>query len=130
MIPFVFCSKQHQRYQNGQPVMGLQVCPRTISVVNNTDGCPGYKIQAGDGVIVKIFNDDLRKPLMSDKPMRVVGKTNDTIELRGYELLAQGPFGWQSVDYSCYGLTVSLKEGRVIKCVLHMFDRCVDLCYM
>lgn len=42
--PFTFRSNCHQRYENGTPVMGLQECIRTVSLVKNTDGCPGYKL--------------------------------------------------------------------------------------
>lgn len=72
--PFTFRSNCHQRYENDTPVMGLQECIRTVSMVKNTDGCPGYKLAPGVGYIVKIYNDDLGKPNMSDKPMKVVKK--------------------------------------------------------
>lgn len=127
--PFVFKSDCHQRFENGFEVMGLQKCFRTVSVEKNTNGCRGYKLNPGDGYIVKVFNDDLGKPNMSDKPMRIVSKTADKVELRGFPIEGQTPFGWQEVDYRDYGFTVYYKNGEVIKCVLHMFDRNVDLEY-
>lgn len=127
--PFVFTSNCHQRYEKGSEVMGLQVCGRTVRVEKNTDGCKGYKLTPGDGYIVKVFNDDLGKPNMSDKPMRVISKTTEKIELRGFPIEAQTPFGWQEVDYRDYGLTIYYSGDRVSKCVLHMFDRNVDLEY-
>lgn len=129
MEPFVFKSDCHQRFENGNEVMGLQQCVRTVSVEKNTNGCRGYKLNPGDGYIVKVFNDDLGKPNMSDKPMRIVSKTADKVELRGFPIEAQTPFGWQEVDYSDYGFTVYYTNGKVSKCVLHMFDRNVDLEY-
>lgn len=129
MEPFVFKSDCHQRFENSSEVMGLQHCIRTVSVEKNTNGCHGYKLNPGDGYIVKVFNDDLGKPNMSDKPMRIISKTADKIELRGFPIEAQTPFGWQEVDYRDYGLTVYYSNGRVSKCVLHMFDRNVDLEY-
>ena len=129
MEPFVFNSDCHQRYEHGSEVMGLQECGRTVRVEKNTHGCSGYKLQPGDGYIVKVFNDDLGKPNMSDKPMRIVSKTSDKVELRGFPIEAQTPFGWQEVDYGDYGLTVYYTNGNVSKCVLHMFDRNVDLEY-
>lgn len=123
MQPFVFKSNCHQRYEHSHPAMGLQECMRTVSVVKNTNGCSGYKIQPGDGYIVKIFNDDLNKPNMADKPMRIVKKTETSVELRGYTLEAQTPFGWQEFDLSDYGLLVHYEHGKVSKCVLHMYDR-------
>ncbi len=130
MLPFTFNSNCHQRYENEVPVMGLQKCSRTVSVVKNTSGCPGYKLQPGLGYIVKIFNDDLGKPNMSDKPMKVVRKTESSMELRGFPIEAQSPFGWQEVDYSDYGLVVSYKNNKVEKCVLYMYDRNVKIEYM
>ena len=128
--PFTFNSNCHQRYENDIPVKGLQECLRTVSVVKNTSGCPGYLLEPGIGYIVKIYNDDLGKPNMSDKPMKVVRKTETSVELRGYPIEAQTPFGWQEVDYSVYGLIVYYKNGQVDKCVLHMYDRNVRLEYM
>lgn len=123
MTPFVFRSNCHQRYQNGTPVMGLQECDRTVKIEKNTSGCPGYRLQPGKGYIVKVFNDDLGKPNMSDKPMVVVRKTDTSVELRGFPIEAQTPFGWQKVDYSEYGMLVHYENGKVSKCVLHMYDR-------
>lgn len=127
--PFTFKSNCHQRYENGTPVQGLQECLRTVSVVKNTNGCPGYRLQPGIGYIVKIYNDDLGKPNMSDKPMKVVRKTDTSVELRGFPIEAQSPFGWQEVDYSDYGFIVYYKNGQVEKCVLHMYDRNIRLEY-
>lgn len=129
MKPFTFRSNSHQRYENNSPVRGLQNCSRTISVVENTNGCPGYKLEAGKGYIVKIFNDDQGKPNMSDKPMIVVGKTDSCVELRGFNIEAITPFGWQEVDYSDYGLKVWFVNGTISRCVLYMFDRNIRIEY-
>ena len=123
MEPFTFKSNCYQRFENGTPVMGLQECGRTISVVKNTNGCQGYQFDPGDGYIVKFFNDDIEQPYMSDKPMRVVRKTETSVELRGFPILARSPFGWQEVDNADYGLMVHYEAGKVSKCVLHMYDR-------
>ena len=128
--PFVFKSNSHQRYENTSPKMGLQECARTISVEKNINGCKGYNIEPGCGYIVKIFNDDLGKPNMSDKPMKVVRKTETTVELRGYLIEAMSPFGWQEVDYSVYGLIVYYEHDKVSKCVLHMYDRDIRIEYL
>lgn len=121
--PFVFKSNCHQRYENGLPKMGLQECFRTIRIEKNINGCRGYKLKPGIGYIVKIFNDDLGKPNMSDKPMKVVRKTENSVELRGFPIEAISPFGCQEVDYSVYGFIVYYEHGKVSRCVLHMYDR-------
>jgi len=130
MQPFTFKSDCHQRYENSNPVKGLQKCLRTVSVVKNTNGCRGYKLAPGIGYIVKIYNDDLGKPNMSDKPMKIVSKSANMVELRGFPIEAQSPFGWQEVDYSDYGFVVYYKNGAVEKCVLYMYDRDIRLEYM
>lgn len=127
--PFTFKSNQHQRYENGFPVLGVQECLRTLSVEKNINGCSGYQLKNGDGYIVRMINGDTGKPQMSAKPMRVVKSTTNEVTLRGYMVSAQTPFGFQEIDLSDYGLTVSLKDGKVVKCVLHMYDRNVDIEY-
>lgn len=128
--PFVFKSNCHQRYENGQPVMGLQKCMRTVSVEKNTKGCKGYRLNPGIGYIVKIYNDDIGRANMSDKPMKVVRKTGTFVELRGFPIEAMSPFGWQEVDYSDYGFFVYYKNSQIEKCVLHMYDRNVRIEYI
>ncbi|MDE7025883.1 MAG: hypothetical protein K2O88_08410 [Paramuribaculum sp.] len=126
---FTFHSSQHQRYQSGIPVMGLQTCGRTVKVEKNVRGCSGYQLRPGDGYIVRMINDDIQRDQMAPKPMRVIASTPERIELRGYPTVAQTPFGWQDFDLSDYALTVYLSNGTVTKCVLHMTDRNVDLEY-
>lgn len=129
IAPFVFESNQHQRYENGNLVQGLQECPRIIKVEKNVNGCSGYLLKNGDGYIVRMINGDTGQPQMSAKPMRVIKSTATEVTLRGYMVSAQTPFGFQDVNMADYGLTVSLKDGKVIKCVLHMYDRNVDIEY-
>ncbi|MFR9502043.1 MAG: hypothetical protein SNJ28_05915 [Rikenellaceae bacterium] len=127
--PFVFKSNQHQRYEQGNAAMGEQNCIRTISVEKNNNGCKGYKLEPRRGYIVKIYNDDLGKPNMSDKPMDLISLSEDKAVFRGFPIEAMSPFGWQEVDYRDYGLTVHYTNGEVSKCVLHMYDRNIDMEY-
>ena len=120
---FEFDSTCHQRYENGQPVRGLQVCPRYIKIKKNINGCSGYQLTPGDGYILTATNGDTGQPQFAPKPMRVVKFSNTEILLKGYCVSAQTPFGWQEVDYSDYGFIVSNKNGKVDKCILHMYDR-------
>lgn len=129
IVPFVFESNQHQRYENGNPVQGLQECPRTIKVEKNVNGCSGYQLKSGDGYIVRMINGDTGQPQMSAKPMRIIKSTATEAVLRGYIVSTQTPFGFQDIDMADYGLTISLKDGKVVKCVLHMYDRNVDIEY-
>lgn len=121
--PFVFISNHHQRYEHGRPVMGLQEHTRTVQLEKNTNGCKGYRLESGRGYIVKVWNDDLQKPNMSDKPMDVIEQQMDKLVLRGFPIEAQSPFGWMEMDYQDYGFIVFYKDGKVEKCQLHMYDR-------
>lgn len=127
--PFVFESNQHQRYENGNAVQGLQDCPRTIILEKNVDGCSGYQLQPGDGYIVRMINGDTGREQMAAKPMRVIKSTASKIVLRGYKVNAMTPFGFQEVDMADYGLSVTLSHGTIDKCTLHMYDRNVDIEY-
>lgn len=119
----IFRSNEHQRYESGIPVMGLQKCLRAIQIEVNNEGCQGYNIEPGDGYILKIFNDDTQTSLMSAKPMRLHNHTENTIELRGYPLMALSPFGWQPVDYSSYSFVIYVNNGIISKCEMRMLDR-------
>ena len=125
----LFSSNSHQRFENLTPVRGLQKCNRTIKIEKNLNGCKGYDITPGDGYIVSIINGDGNHPLwgdeyqMSPKPMRIVDKTTTRISLRGYEVLAMTPFGYQRIDMSDYGVTLFIENDEIKTCRLDMFDR-------
>lgn len=126
---FRFESNCHQRYENNQPVNGLQVCSRYLQIRKNTNGCSGYKLTNGDGYILSATNDETGKQQFAPKPMHVVKFTDTEILLKGYRVSAQTPFGWQEIDLSDYGFSIFLENGVTQKCVLHMYDRNVDLEY-
>lgn len=127
---FNFDSTCHQRYENNQPVRGLQICPRYIKIRKNINGCSGYLLKAGDGYILTATNGDTGQPQFAPKPMRIVKFSNTEILLKGYCVSAQTPFGWQEIDLSDYGFSIILQNGTVQKCILHMYDRDIDLEYL
>lgn len=120
----------HQRYENGQPVRGLQVCPRYIKIKKNINGCSGYQLTPGDGYILTATNGDTGQPQFAPKPMRVVKFSDSEILLKGYCVSAQTPFGWQEIDLSDYGFSIILEKNVVKKCILFLYDRNVKLEYM
>lgn len=126
---FDYDSTCHQRYENSRPVRDLQICPRYIKIRKNTNGCSGYQLTNGDGYILTATNGETGKPQFAPKPMRVVKFTDKEILLKGYIVSAQTPFGWQEIDLSDYGFSIILDKGTVKKCVLHLYDRNVDLEY-
>lgn len=121
--PFVFESTCHQRYEHHMHVGEIQHCLRTVFVEKNIDGCSGYDITPGDGYIVKLYNNDVGRPNMSDKPMRIKSISKDLVVLQGYPVMAMSPFGWTEVNYEDYGLEVHYRDGSILKCVFHMYDR-------
>lgn len=127
---FNFDSTCHQRYESSQPVKGLQVCSRYIKIRKNINGCSGYQLKAGDGYILIATNGDTGQPQFAPKPMRVVKFSDTEVLLKGYCVSAQTPFGWQEVDLSDYGFSIILDKGSVSKCILHMYDRNLELEYM
>ena len=127
--PFVFHSTRHQRFEKGEPVLGGQLCSRTLILEKNTDGCSGYRLENGYGYIIRGMNDDTGQPQFSPKPMEVIKQDSDHILLRGYATEAMSPFGWIDYDLSDYGFEVFLENGCVKKCIMHMYDRNVRIEY-
>ncbi len=128
---FEFKSSDHIRYQNGTDVSGHNFnCHRTVKIEKNVSGNKGYT--------VTILNDDGAHPLwgnnvqMSAKPMEVISKTATQVVLRGYGYDQRAlMMGVPSSDasFACYGLTINISSGTIESCVLHMYDRGVDLAY-
>ena len=135
-LGFIFHSSAQNRYENGICVGSMSDVHRAVQVEPSTDGCEGYNLVESDGYIVTIYNLDGNHPRwnsnvqMASKPMRIESQTADRIVLRGYPLEALSPFGWIDFDCSDYGLSIYLKDGEIEKCVLHMYDRGVDLEYL
>jgi hypothetical protein len=127
--PFVFKSTRHQRFEHGNPVMGMQYCGRTLLLENNMTGCPGYQLRNNDGYIIRGINDDTGQQQFAPKPMRLTESSGSCYKLRGYGVNAQTPFGWQYVDLSDYGFEVKHKDGVVDCCILYMYDRNVRIEY-
>lgn len=131
----IFESTSHQRFENKIPVRGLQICNRTIKIEENISGYNGFEISPGDGYIVSIINNDGVHPLWGDnlqmapKPMRVIENGEGFVKLRGYKALAQTPFGWETVDFSDYGITMYEKNNVIYKCRLELFGRGVYIEY-
>ena len=131
----IFKSTSHLRFENGIPVNGTQTCNRAIKIEDSVNGCSGYDMVDRDGYIVSIINLDQPHPMwgdnyqMSPKPMRVVNKSESIIAFRGYNVLAQTPFGWTNIDISDYGITLYAENDEIVKCRLDMFDRNVYIEY-
>lgn len=130
MLDLVLKSTHHQRYQNGIPVMGDQYCNRTIKIENKVfkDMFNGLDVNPKEGFLVTMWNMDMPTPTqqMQPKLMVMVADTGDTIELRGVQLKAMGTVAYDNKDY---GITLYARNRQVVKCVLHLYDRGVDIEY-
>lgn len=120
---YEFKSSDHIRYEGGVDVSGHNYgCHRTVRIEKDIKGRKGYSVTT--------INDDGVHPLwgtniqMSTKPMRIIRCTSTEIELRGY---GYDDFG---VSFADYGLTLNVLNGSVMSCVLHMYDRNVDIEYL
>lgn len=119
---YEFKSSDHVRYQNGIDVSGHNYnCHRTIKFEKNISGNEGYT--------VTIYNDDSIHPLwgnnvqMAPKQMKVISCNHNSIVLRGYGYDQMGN------PFHNYGVTVEHSNGSIQSCILHMFDRGVELKY-
>lgn len=130
MLNLVLKSSHHQRYQNRIPVMGSQYCNRMIKIENKVfkDIFNGLDVTPTEGFLITMYNMDTPTPTpqMQHKLMEMVADTGDKILLRGVTLKAMGAVAYDNKDY---GITLHLENRRVVKCVLHMYDRDIDIEY-
>lgn len=130
MVDLVLKSTHHQRYQNGIPVMGNQYCNRIIKIENKIfkDMFDGLDVSPKEGFFVTMWNTDMPTPIqhMEPKLMEMVADMGDKILLRGIVLKAMGSVVF---NFNKYGITLHLKDRIVVKCVLHLYDRDVDIEY-
>lgn len=122
-LNFEFTSSDHLRYENGKHVAGPHGgAKRLLKVEPNISGNEGYT--------VTLFNLDGIHPLwknnvqMAPKQMKVIREEPGKIVLRGYGRDSMGG------NFEDYGITVMIENSEVVKCVLHMIDRGVDIEYL
>lgn len=118
-LDFVFRSSDHLRYENGRHISGPHGgAPRAIKVEANISGNEGYT--------VTMFNTEGGEAVvqMAPKQMKLIGQDNEKIQLKGfgYDLMGE--------SFADYGLTIYHENGTIEKCILHMFDRNVDIVYL
>lgn len=87
-------------------------------------------ISGHEGHTVTMYNLDGIHPVwqnniqMAPKQMKVIEESDDKIVLRGYGRDSMG------ASFSNYGLTIEYSNEEVIKCILHMHDKNVDIEYL
>jgi hypothetical protein len=117
-LNFIFKSSDHLRYQNSKLVSGPHGgAPRAFKVEPNISG--------NEGQTVTMFNTDGQHVVqMAPKQMKIIQQSTDKIVLRGYGQDMTG------ASFADYGLTISFVNRQVVKCILHMHDRNVDIEYL
>jgi tetratricopeptide (TPR) repeat protein len=118
-LDFLFHSSDHLRYENGRHIAGPHGgAPRAVKVESNITGNEGYT--------VTMFNTSGGQSViqMAPKQMKLVGSANEKIQLKGYGIDTMGG------SFEDYGLTIIHNAGKIEKCVLHMYDRSVDIEYL
>lgn len=130
MQDLTLISHSHQRYQNGVPVMGLQVCNRAIIVQNKkfSEIFNGMKVSPSEGFLVRMINMDINKDQMMPKLMTMVSDTGNSILLKGVSLEVMGTIP-PATNHKDYGLKLVLKDRNVVKCILYMYDRNTQIEY-
>ncbi len=150
---FLFESNSHIRVQSGYR-FGLKKLKRIIKIENNINGDVGkYTLTIYNGEeINSLPGISIANPAMfmarngekvnslsgsnvqlSPKPMEVVRREKKEVELRGYgydrnAVLMGVPK--EQASFEDYGITIFHSEdGTVKKCVVHWFDRNVDIEY-
>lgn len=118
-LDFVFHSSDHLRYQNGVHVSGPHGgAPRAVKVEANISGQEGYT--------VTILNTDDNQVVvqMAPKQMKLLKQDINKIHLKGYGCDRMG------ASFADYGITIFHVDGKIEKCILHMYDRNVDIEYL
>lgn len=122
-LDFIFKSSNHIRYENNIHVSGPHGgARRAIKIEPNINDNEVYTIT--------IYNLDGKHPVwqnnvqMTPKQMKVKQTETNKILLVGYGYDAMGE------SFSDYGLTIILKEKNIEKCILHMYDRNIDIEYL
>lgn len=121
-LNFVFKSSDHLRYENGVHISGPHGgANRAVKVEPNING--------GEGYTVTMFNLDGNHPVwqnnvqMAPKQMKIVEQEGSKLVLCGYGRDAMGS------SFADYGLTIHFENDKANKCILHMYDRNVDIEY-
>ena len=119
---WIFESYTHQRYESEVPVMGLQEgLGRIIRVEKNISGGKGYSVT----IFNSIPNPFTGDKSMTTKPMIIISKEIDKIELLGY-----GNDRLSGMPFSNYGLSIYLKEETPYKVSLHRHERKISIEYL
>lgn len=121
-INLEFRSPDHVRFENNKHVSGPHNgARRLVKIEPNKDGF---------SYLVSIYNIDGEHPLwqnnlqMAHKQMKIIEENPAKIVLRGF---GNDQFG---ESFANYGITLNYENNEVENCILHMYDRNVDIKYL
>ncbi len=90
----------------------------SIIIEENRDGCPGYKVEAGEGYVVSVVNDASGMVQIGPLPMMIEEISTDCISLQGFQCTKESLYGSTEVDNSYIGLSVLFDNLLPQRCVL------------
>lgn len=130
MQDLTLISHNHQRYENGVPVMGRQFCDRAIIVQNKqfSEVLRGLPVEPKGGFLVRLINMDINQDQMMPKFMTMDSENGNSILLKGVSLKVMGSV-FPAGDHKGYGLRLELRNRNVIKAILYMYDRNTEIEY-
>lgn len=95
---------------------------RLVLQINRTGHRSYPGVRPGDGYFFTIFNDNLGRAQLGTKPVRLVVACEDYLIFRGYDVLAQGPFGLIDPGNTDYGVAIFLKNKMIRKIAFYRYD--------
>lgn len=90
----------------------------SIIIEENRAGCPGYKVEAGEGYVVSVVNDASGMVQIGPLPMMIEDISKDYISLRGFQCTKESLYGSIEVDNSYIGLSVLFDNYSPQRCFL------------
>ncbi|MBV6418853.1 MAG: hypothetical protein DAHOPDDO_00063 [Ignavibacteriaceae bacterium] len=117
-----FHSTDHIRYEKGENVSGHnRGCDRVIDIWKDENSVDIFWV-----TIYNLYEDQSTwdsTMIMQTKRMKIFEQSKGTIKLKGF---GSDDFGSSFEDY---GITIRYEYKKVIKIILHLFDRAVDIEY-
>ena len=90
----------------------------SVIIEENRDGCPGYRVEAGEGYVVSVVNDASGMVQIGPLPMMIEDISKDHISLQGFQCTKESLYGSTEVDNSYIGLSVFFDDYVPQRCVL------------